>query len=90
MFNYLKVAWRNILKNKVFSLINIGGLGLGLAVSMIILLFVIHEFNYDRFHQGADQIHKLQGTFSFGGQEMNMFSMSAGMGPGVAEKIPGV
>jgi len=51
LYNYIKIAFRNLRKNKVFSGINIFGLGLGLAVSMLILLFVAHEVSYDKFHK---------------------------------------
>ena len=50
LHNYLKIAWRNLLKNKVFSFINVTGLAVGMAVSMLILLYVSHELSYDRFH----------------------------------------
>lgn len=86
--NYLKVAWRTLRKNKIYSLINIGGLAIGLAVSMLILLFVIHEFSYDRFHQGADQIHRLHGQFKFGEQTFNTSAMSAGTASKAVEQIP--
>ncbi|GAB5550417.1 MAG: ABC transporter permease [Saprospiraceae bacterium] len=86
--NYLKVAWRTLRNNKIYSLINIGGLAIGLAVSMLILLFVIHEFNYDRFHQGADQIHRLHGQFKFGEQTFNTSAMSAGVASIAVQQIP--
>ena len=54
--NYIKVALRNLLRNKLFSAINIFGLALGLATCLVILLFVQHELSYDRFNKKADQI----------------------------------
>lgn len=61
MFLYhLKVAFRNIRKHKVFSFINIFGLGLGMAASFIILQFVVHELSYDRFHVNGDRIYQIQ------------------------------
>ena len=58
--NYLKIAFRSLWKNKVYSFINIGGLALGLAVTLLIMLYVVHEYSYDRFHQKADRIVKVE------------------------------
>jgi putative ABC transport system permease protein len=48
--NYLKVAWRNLVRKKVFSAINIFGLALGLAIFMLISLYVLDELSYDRYN----------------------------------------
>jgi len=53
--NYLKISWRNLLKNKAFSLINILGLAIGIAVCFIIMLFVQDELSYDTFNKKADR-----------------------------------
>ena len=57
--NYLKIAFRNILKSKTFSLINIFGLALGLAVCFLIVQYVRFELSYDRFHKQADRIYRV-------------------------------
>ena len=57
--NYLKIAWRNILKNKVFSVINSLGLAIGLACCFLILLFIKYEIGYDTFHEKSDRIYRL-------------------------------
>lgn len=54
--NYVKIAWRNILRNKGVFSINIVGLALGIASCLIITLFVVDELSYDRFNEKADQI----------------------------------
>ncbi len=54
--NYLKIAFRNLLKNRLFSAINIGGLAVGLAASLLLALFVYDELRFDRFHENADRI----------------------------------
>ncbi len=56
--NNLKVAWRNMLKHKFFSVVNISGLSLGLTFSLLILLWVRDEMSYDRFHQDSDRIYQ--------------------------------
>lgn len=88
--NYLNISWRTLLKNKVYSLVNIGGLALGLAVSMLILLYVLHEFSFDQFHEKSDRIVRMKGAFKFGEQSFNTLAMSAGFGPIVKENIPEV
>ena len=55
--NYLKIAFRRLLKYKKFSLINILGLSIGLASFLIILLWIIDELSYDRFHENADDTY---------------------------------
>jgi len=57
--NYLLTAWRNLIRNRVYSVINIAGLSLGLACAMLILLYVKDEISFDRFHVNGDQIYRL-------------------------------
>ncbi len=57
--NYLKIAYRNLLNNKVFSLINIVGLSIGLTATILILLWVHYESTYDAFHKNADDIYMM-------------------------------
>ncbi len=57
--NYLKVAYRNLLKYKVYALINIVGLAVGLASCLLIYLYIDHESNFDTFHDNADDIYQI-------------------------------
>jgi ABC-type antimicrobial peptide transport system permease subunit len=57
--NYFKTAWRNLIKNKVSSFINIIGLAVGLATSIIIMLVVVNEFSYDKFNTNLKDIYLL-------------------------------
>ena len=54
--NYLKIAWRNLVKNKMYGLINIGGLAVGMAVVMVIGLWVYDEVSYNRSHKNYEHI----------------------------------
>jgi putative ABC transport system permease protein len=56
--NYLKVAFRSLIKQKAYSAINILGLSIGIASCLLIVLFVNDEFSYDKFHEKADRIYK--------------------------------
>ncbi len=81
--NYLKIAWRNLLKHKLFSLLNIGGLALGLATCLIILLFVHDELSYDRFNEKADRIVRVLFRANIDGGKIN----EANVMPPVAETL---
>ncbi|HEV3223488.1 MAG TPA: ABC transporter permease [Puia sp.] len=56
--NYLKIAWRNLLKNKAFSFLNISGLAIGMASALMIMLWVQNEVSYDQFHKNKDYIYE--------------------------------
>jgi putative ABC transport system permease protein len=58
--NYFKIAWRNMLRNKAFSIINIVGLALGIAACILILQYVAFELSYDNFHKNRDQIVRVR------------------------------
>lgn len=64
--NYFKVAIRNIFKNKVYSFINIAGLGLGLATGFIMLLWVSNEYSMNRYHKHADRIYEVNAKLKSG------------------------
>jgi putative ABC transport system permease protein len=55
--NYFKMAWRNLMKNKISSVINISGLAVGLATGIIILLVIVDELSYDKFHANLKDIY---------------------------------
>jgi len=61
--NYLKIAWRNLVKSKVFSLINIFGLTTGITVCMMIFLFIMNEFSFDDFHVNGKNIYRVMRKF---------------------------
>ncbi|HAA19327.1 MAG TPA: hypothetical protein DCP28_11350, partial [Cytophagales bacterium] len=57
--NYLKVSWRNLVRQRRYSLINLAGLSLGLCCFLLIYLFVNHERSYDRFYENAEGIYRV-------------------------------
>ncbi|SRR6266540_170435 len=57
--NYFKIALRNLARNKIYSFINIAGLSIGLACSMLIILYVKDEVSYDRFHANVNQVYRI-------------------------------
>jgi len=61
--NYLTVAWRNLLRNKGYTFINVAGLAVGMACCLLITLYVRHELSYDRYHAQANQIYRVLQAF---------------------------
>jgi putative ABC transport system permease protein len=61
--NYLKIAWRNLLKNKAFSFINILGLTIGITVCMMIFLFIMNEFSFDKFNSKGKNIYRVMRSY---------------------------
>ncbi|UHG92173.1 ABC transporter permease [Spirosoma oryzicola] len=69
--NYIKIAWRNLVRNRVFSAINIIGLSLGIATCLLISLFVLDELSYDRYNEKADRMVRVIFRGSSAGGKMN-------------------
>ncbi len=61
--NYLKIAWRNLMKSKVFSFINVTGLTIGITVCMMIFLFIMNEFSVDNFHKNGKNIYRVMRSY---------------------------
>lgn len=70
--NYFKTAMRNLLKRKGYTFLNILGLATGMACSLMILLYIQDELNYDRFNVNADQIYRVNMFFRMGGREADI------------------
>lgn len=88
--NYLKVAWRNFLKNKAFSIINITGLSVGLGCFLLIVLYVTDELGYDRFHKNADRIFRVDSDILIGGTMLDLATASDPMGETLKRDYPQV
>jgi putative ABC transport system permease protein len=88
--NYIKTAWRNLLKNKFYSIINITGLTVGLAIGILILLWVQDEFSFDTFHKQAPNIYRLE-LFGGTGTSRQIYSIGvAPIGPMAKQELPEV
>ncbi len=88
--NYLMIAWRNLVKNKIFSLINIAGLSIGLACAMLILLYVKDEVSFDRFHKNVNNIYRIVSKSKHAGVEYKDCNTGFLQGPGFAKNVPGI
>ncbi|WP_153800067.1 ABC transporter permease [Foetidibacter luteolus] len=65
--NYIKVAWRNLLRNKTSSLINIGGLAIGMAVAILIGLWIYDELSFDKYHKNYERLARVMQKQTFNG-----------------------
>ena len=90
LLNYIKLAWRNLRKNRVYSLVNIIGLAMGLACFILIALYVLDEWSFDRFHKNAKNIYRVDTDITFGGSPMRMAVTSDPMGAALKADYPDV
>lgn len=81
---YIKLAYRNLIKEKAYSIVNISGLTIGLASSILILLWVQNELNYDKFHKNASQVYRVVSNF----EDSKSAANSAGMPGGLMAEMP--
>ncbi|SKB46672.1 duplicated orphan permease [Sphingobacterium nematocida] len=86
--NYIKIAWRKLWKNKVYSLINILGLALGISVTLIIALWVNSELKYDRFYTITDRLYQVYTRDAFDGEQHTWGGTPAVLGPILKEEHP--
>ncbi|MDN5287255.1 MAG: hypothetical protein JWR38_3529 [Mucilaginibacter sp.] len=88
--NHIKIAFRSLSKNKGFTFINITGLAVGLAVCIMIMLYVSHEMSYDQFHKNKERIFTLHAKIKMGSGFMNLAYVSYATGPLVKQNQPQV
>lgn len=87
--NYFKIALRTLLRNKVFSLINILGLTIGITTCMLIFLFIMHEFNVDRFHKNSDKIYRVMRGADVGDKTLSIAYLSGRYAPAMLNDFKG-
>jgi putative ABC transport system permease protein len=85
--NYVNIALRYLWKQRMFSIISIGGLGLGIAVSIMIMQFVIHEWSYDKFHTNGASIYRI---LSKSPQGITYPAFTARLAPQLAQENPDI
>jgi predicted permease len=88
--NYFKVAFRSLLRKKAYSGINILGLSIGLACSFFILLWVMDETSYDKFHDNGKQLYQVMRHMTTGGQTYTMNSLPRGIADEMEREFPEV
>ncbi len=88
--NFLTIAFRNIWRNKGFSLINILSLSIGISASLVIYLLVQHHFSFDKFHKDGDRIYRVVSKFTFSGESFYNSGVSYPMGKAVRSEFTGL
>jgi putative ABC transport system permease protein len=88
--SYLKVAFRNILRHKFYSALNISGLACGLTASLLIGLYIHDEITFDKFHKDYQNIYHVGTHLRFGGQELITSSTCPPLAPAMLQQVPGV
>jgi putative ABC transport system permease protein len=86
--NYLKVAWRNLMKNKTFSFINIFGLAIGFTCCLLISLYIYNELSYDTYHKDGDRIYQLGSASVLNGKEERRGNTSAPLAKAMQQEYP--
>ncbi|WP_163710690.1 ABC transporter permease [Mangrovibacterium lignilyticum] len=89
--HFVKMAFRNQLKNKLFSIVNIFGLAIGIAVSVLIINYVSFEFSFDRMHSKRDRIYRVESQFYEGSQLTDDWGTSSfGYGSAISNELTGI
>jgi putative ABC transport system permease protein len=86
--NYLKIAWRNILSNKVYSALNILGLASGMAVALLIALWVQYEYSFDKFIPNYGRLYQVRRNFNSNGDTLTFGSTSLKLADALRNTIP--
>src|SRR5688572_24710718 len=87
-YNYIKIAWRNLLRNKMYAAITIGGITIGLAAFWLIALYVADEFSYDRYHTKAERIVRVAQHTRWEGGSIDQASTSAPFAGALKKEYP--
>ena len=90
LLNYLKIALRNLKKNKGYSFINIFGLAVGIAGCIVILIYIQNELSYDKYNENYDRIYRVHLSARISNNELEPATSCAPCGPAFVEQIPEV
>src|SRR5678809_600725 len=86
--NYFKIAWRNLLQNKTFSLINIFGLALGMTCSLLIMLWLKDEMQKDKFHQNGNRLYRVMENQFYSGDIYTFPSTPGKLTKNIVKNVP--
>src|ERR1700688_3883954 len=88
--NYFITAFRNFWRNKIFSLINIVGLSIGISAALVIYLIVHYDFSFDKNHSDGDRIYRIVSATSFSGDVFKNSGVPLPLHKVVAKEVPGI
>lgn len=88
--NYIKTAFRNFKRHKLFTFINVMGLSIGISASLVIFLIVYHDFTFDKFHKDRDRIYRVVSDFSYAGDQFYNSGVTGRLPDGIKNEVTGV
>jgi len=88
--NYFKTAFRNLAKNKIFSLINVSGLSIGISSALVIYLIVSYDLSFDKFEKDRDRIYRIVSDFTFSGQPYHNSGVTYPMADAIQKDLTGI
>ena len=88
--NFLKIALRNLFKNKSYAFINLSGLAVGMAACLLMMMFVINEYSYDQYHLRKDGIYRLIADWGTEGSRMRFAGAMPAAAPALKNEVAGV
>jgi putative ABC transport system permease protein len=88
--NYVKIAWRNLVRTLGYSVLNILGLGIGMSVALLIGLWVYHQFSYDKFLPDTERLYRVQRNFSSNGDTLTFRTTSLRLAEELKNTIPDI
>lgn len=90
LLNYLKIAWRNLRKNRAYTVINVAGLALGMGCALLIFALVRFHYQTDRHHRNYDRIYQFTSRFTSPANEFNIQGIPYPFGQSVRNDYPGI
>jgi putative ABC transport system permease protein len=90
ILNYFKIAWRNMMKSKAFSFINIFGLAVGLTCCMLITVYLRYEWSYDSYQKGVKNLYQMATEFTMSGKQFTLAGEPAPMAKTIVKDFPEV
>src|SRR5258705_807563 len=88
--NYLVVAFRNFWRKKVFSIINIAGLAIGISAALVIYLIVHYEFSFEKFQKDKERIYRVVSNMHFPDQDFKNSGVPGPLPPAIRSEISGI
>src|SRR5579862_2881202 len=88
--NYFKIAFRGFWRHKLFTLINIVGLSIGITAALVIYLIVHFDFTFDKFHKDRDRIYRVSSNFSWQGEKGYNGGICGPLAGAIKSQVPGV
>ena len=88
--NYFTIAFRNFWRNKVFSIINVSGLSIGISAALVIFLIVNYEFSFDKFEKDRDRIYRIVMDLKMNGTEGHSPAVPAPLSSAIQNEVTGI